>query len=49
MSISNKKSLSNFLGQHKSNINRLNASSYNVRLDFDDTSGKYEIIVKEQR
>ena len=45
----NKKSLSKFLGQHKSNINRLNALGYNVKVDFDDTLGKYEIIVKEQR
>lgn len=45
----NKKSMSKFLGQHKSNIVKLNELGYNVNVKTDDSLEKYEIIIKEQR
>ncbi|MGN1129993.1 MAG: elongator complex protein 3 [Ruminococcus sp.] len=45
----NRKSMSKFLGQHKSNIVKLNELGYNVNVKTDDSLGKYEIIIEEQR
>ena len=42
----NSKSLSKFLGQKRSNVNKLNKLGYNFTVCFDDTLQKYELYLK---
>ena len=42
----NSKSLSKFLGQKRSNVNKLNELGYNFSVCFDDTLQKYELYLK---
>lgn len=42
----NKNSLSKFVGQKKSNINRLNQMGYKFEVKFDNTLSKYDLYIK---
>lgn len=42
----NKNSLSKFVGQKKSNINRLNQMGYKFEIKFDNTLSKYDLYIK---
>ena len=42
----NSKSLSKFLGQKRSNVNKLNELGYNFSVCFDDSLQKYELYLK---
>lgn len=41
----NPKSLSKFIGQKKSNLQKLAVLGYNVEINFDSTLGKYDLII----
>ena len=43
----NRRSLSKFLGQKKSNLIRLSGLGYEIKLQYEDSLGKYEFIVKQ--
>ncbi len=42
----NKNSLSKFLGQKRSNIQRLEKLGYKVQINYDNTLGKYDLYIK---
>ncbi len=42
----NKKSLSKFLGQKKSNCNILKEMGYNLEIEYDNALGKYDLYIK---
>ena len=42
----NEKSLSKFLGQKKSNLNKFNELGYKIDIKFDNTLEKYELYIK---
>ena len=42
----NEKSLSKFLGQKKSNLNKLKELGYEIKINFDNTLAKYDLYIK---